>query len=269
MKRFVTIVVLTIIVVGGAFVGPRIIDAQSADGDEANKAAIEALATAVAANDVAVQAFATAVAANDVAVQAFATAVAVNAEPPVPEPTAEPTVDPEPVVLCDLVIDDADDEGLFSLPVTQAGEWVLECSYPLDLQSTIGGSAASGERYYRDLVITPLTLDVTWVATLSSDEDTFMLLWEYEETDDGIADGSFRLVDTNDDLESGNTNSRIEWSPTADKTYLLVLTTYEIETLGSFTLTITAGSATVGNSTGMQELMPVDVPGDMRFEQQR
>jgi len=293
MKRRTVIpsaIALALIVAFGVFVGPRFVDAQGVDGDAANAAAIEALATAVAANDDAVKSFATAISAHDVAVQAFATAVSANAESPAPQPTVEPTVEPTstpvlpgpeptptvepeptPVAVnsCALPIQN-DADGRFTLPVTLNGEWVGGCVYPFDLKDTIGGSAASGDRYYRTTSFKIVASPGSWVATLESDIDTFMLLWEYDRDENGlIVEGSFNLVDTNDDLASGNSNSRIEWTPNLSKSYALDFTTYAPETLGEFTVTIEAGSANTQNSSAIQDLMPADVSGDMRFEQRQ
>ncbi|MCY3638898.1 MAG: hypothetical protein OXG80_07350, partial [Chloroflexi bacterium] len=130
-----------------------------------------------------------------------------------------------------------------TLPLTVTGSWIddAECVYPVELPN-----AASGDRYYRWVGFKATSASGDWTATLTSNEDTYMLLWEY---DDDSAELTF--VDENDDIVRGNTNSGITWTPTLGKSYLLDLTTYDANTLGDFTLTIEAASSgTQGQSSG-------------------
>ncbi|MCY3542795.1 MAG: S8 family serine peptidase [Chloroflexi bacterium] len=157
--------------------------------------------------------------------------------PGAPTPTVTPTPTPEPDP-CELDIPDT-----FTLPLTVTGSWIddTECVYPIELPD-----AESGDRYYRWVGFEAIFASGDWTATLTSNEDTYMLLWEY---DDDSAD--WILIDENDDIVRGNTNSGITWTPTQGKSYLLDLTTYKANTLGDFTLTIEAASSgTQGQSSG-------------------
>lgn len=149
---------------------------------------------------------------------------------PTVEPTAEPTVEPTPVVIdpCQIEL-----PTTFFLPHTVNGSWIDDCVYPVDLTNV-----EDGDRYYRYVTIDVIVAGSSLTATLESSEDTVMLLWEWNE-----ADEEWDFVEINDDLEAGNTNSRITWTPVQGATYLLDLTTYESETLGDFTLKIEDGSA--------------------------
>ena len=156
--------------------------------------------------------------------------------PGAPTPTVTPTATPEPDP-CELVLPTG------TLPLTVTGSWIddTECVYPVELPN-----AASGDRYYRWVGFEATFASVDWTATLTSNEDTYMLLWEYD--DDS---GELTFVDENDDIVRGNTNSGITWTPTLGKSYLLDLTTYDANTLGDFTLTIEAASSgTQGQSSG-------------------
>ena len=287
MKRFANIpfaIALALIVAAGIFVGPRFVDAQGVDGDAANAAAIEALATAVAANDDAVKSFATAISVHDVAVQAFATAVSANAESPAPQPTVEPTAEPtaappgpeptptvepeptaEPVTAqpCQLLLSD---DGSSAIPVTKTGQWTAdrECEYPVNLTRWLPNSP-EGDRYYQyaDFVVTRNDSGA-WTATLESAEDTVLILWEVP---DNAAD-PFIFIEVNDDMDNTTTNSSITWTPVVGKNYLLDLTTYEIEATGDFTLTITGGSSNA-QADAQLDLMPADVSGDLRIERRQ
>ena len=96
---------------------------------------------------------------------------------------------------------------------------------------------------------------------LTSDEDTYMLLWEW---DSDVQD--FVFVDSNDDLATGNTNSRIEWTPVDGRTYLLDLTTYTANTLGDFTLNIGESSSSAQSSSSEQRMEHPDIQGGVPFE---
>ena len=91
-----------------------------------------------------------------------------------------------------------------------------------------------------------------------------MVLWEWNEEDD-----QWDFVEMNDDLVSGNTNSRIEWTPTQGQSYLLDLTTYTANTLGDFTLSITTGTASSQSSLGEQSIGHPDIQGGMPFERRQ
>ena len=52
------------------------------------------------------------------------------------------------------------------------------------------------------------------------------------------------LVEMNDDIQQGNTNSRIEWTTVTGQSYLLDITAYEATTLGDFALTLDAAAET-------------------------
>jgi len=188
---------------------------------------------------------------------------------PTVEPTAEPTVEPTPVATnqCDVRLSDSAD-GTFSFPVTKNEEWIEECVYILDDLTNLldNDDIPVGDRYYRvdDFSVSNA---MTLVATLESDEDTVMLLWEYELDGDGdIIDDSFRLVEANDDIASGgvNTNSRFEWKAATGKYYLLDLTTYKLNTLGDFTLTLEKGAGSSSQSLGNAEVSDVAIPSNLR-----
>ena len=60
-----------------------------------------------------------------------------------------------------------------------------------------------------------------------------MLLWEWDAINE-----RWIFLDANDDIESGITNSKIEWTPVEGRSYGIEITTYEANALGDFTLTI-------------------------------
>ncbi|MYC07322.1 MAG: S8 family serine peptidase [Chloroflexi bacterium] len=157
--------------------------------------------------------------------------------PGAPTPTVTPTPTPEPDP-CELLLPTG------ASPVTVTGSWIddAECVYPAELPN-----AASGDRYYRWVGFKATSASVDWTATLTSNEDTYMLLWEYDDDPSVLT-----FIDENDDIVRGsNSNSRITWTPTQGKSYLLDLTTYNANTLGDFTLTIEAASSgTQGQSSG-------------------
>ena len=167
-----------------------------------------------------------------------------------PEPTATaipPGVTPEPTATSEPTVTPADPCYIalpenFSLPVTITGAWVEECVYPLELEDV-----ANGDRYYQWTGLYVISASVPWTATLTSDEDTYMVLWEFDDINE-----PWTRVDENDDISRDNKNSRITWTPTAGKRYILDLTTYTAETLGEFTLTITSGNANMQNSADQQ-----------------
>jgi len=169
-----------------------------------------------------------------------------------PEPTAttEPTATPEPDP---CFLDYA--QETFSLPLTLTGSWIEECVYSLEL-----ANVADGDRYFRYIGFGVSSAPRPWTATLTSDEDTYMLLWE---VNDG--DGPWTRLDENDDISRDNKNSRITWTPTEGKKYILDLTTYTAETLGDFTLTISDDTNTQ-NSAGQQSTGHSNAPSTAPHE---
>ena len=166
-----------------------------------------------------------------------------------PEPTATmaPTATPTPVPNpCELDLPAAG-----ALPVTVEGSWIEECVYPLDL----GDSVAGGDRYYRSVAFTATVVASDWIATLTSEQDTYLILWKWDED----AEEYVRLTE-NDDITLGNTNSRIEWTLVQGQDYLLDLTTYTANTLGDFTLTLESSTASGQNSQGLSQQ---DFSGDV------
>lgn len=191
-------------------------------------------------------------------------------EPTTVVPTVEPTVEPPPVATnsCRVNLSDSAN-GRFSLPVTKDDEWVEECTYTLDDLTNLldNSSIPKGNRYSKYTAFIFQTA-VPLVATLESVEDTVMLLWEYESDDNGnIVEGSLRFVEANDDLVSGNTNSRIAWTTVAGKGYILDMTTYELNTLGDFTLTLersTVSSTQTQNMGDAAGLSDMAIPSNLQ-----
>ena len=91
-----------------------------------------------------------------------------------------------------------------------------------------------------------------------------MLLWEWDTTEQ-----DYVFVSSNDDLAEGNSNSRIDWTPTEGQTYLLDLTTYHANTLGDFTLTIGESSSSAQSSSTEQRMEPPDIQGGTPFERRQ
>ena len=123
------------------------------------------------------------------------------------------------------------------LPITIEGSWLAECVYPYELDDV-----RDGDRYYRYVEFETLSSE-SWVTALESSEDTVLVLFELD-----AASESWVLVEMNDDIQPGNTNSRIEWTSVAGQSYLLDVTTYEATTLGDFTLTLNAAAGSAQNS---------------------
>ena len=137
-----------------------------------------------------------------------------------------------------------------SIPITLTGSWIEDCVYPIELEDV-----ADGDRYYRWVGFTATLTGSSWIANLTSDKDTVLLIWEWD-----IQDEEWDIVEMNDDVVQGNTNSRIEWTPTQGQSYLLDLTTFAANTLGDFTLTIetsTANSQSMGQAE-IQTSMPFE-----------
>ena len=123
------------------------------------------------------------------------------------------------------------------LPVTIEGSWLTDCVYPFELNDV-----RDGDRYYRYVEFETLS-DDSWVAMLESSEDTVLVLFEWD-----TASESWVFVEMNDDIQQGNTDSRLEWTSVAGQSYLLDVTTYEATTLGDFTLTLDAAPGSAQNS---------------------
>ena len=178
-----------------------------------------------------------------------------------PEPTAtsEPTATatPEPPDPCRISMPAGG-----TLPLTITGSWIDDCVSPVELEDV-----ADGDRYYRYVRFNATGaagVSETWTATLKSDEDTYMLLWRVIDDTEPWA-----LLDRNDDMVEGNTNSRITWTVTQGETYVIDLTTYTAETLGDFTLTIEFGTGSSQNSTGQQNIRYSDDPNTVPTERRQ
>lgn len=186
-----------------------------------------------------------------------ATALPPGATPPaatatvVPTATAVAETDP-----CELAFPDN-----AVLPVTLTGSWVddAECLYPVELDDF-----ADGDRYHRWTGFVATVAHSPWTATLESDEDTFLLLFEWDDDDE-----IWNLLEKNDDIVSGNTNSRISWTPTQGKSYLLDLTTYNADTLGDFTLTIGSGTSSTQSSANGQSMEQSKFPSTTPLERRQ
>lgn len=178
----------------------------------------------------------------------------VATEVPMPTPTEAPEADPCRIDLPDF----------FLLPLTQTGSWIEECVYPSELDNV-----AEGDRYYRWVGFVPgdapTAAPTNWIATLESDMDTVMVLFEWNAEEE-----RWDFVEMNDDdPEGGTTNSRIEWTPVVGQEYALVLTTYTANTLGDFTLTITVDIPARRNSSTEQRMMPSGLSGAMPLERRQ
>ena len=174
-----------------------------------------------------------------------------------PEPTAtsEPTATatPEPEDPCMIAI-----PATATLPLTLTGSWIEDCVYPIELDGV-----ADGDRYYRYVSLNVISAPQSWTATLTSDEDTYMLLWQVD-----AATETWTLLGENDDIAPGNTNSQITWTPTEGQDYVIDLTTYTATTVGDFTLTI-ADNATSGQGQSATPRLersdaPANTPLDRR-----
>ena len=117
------------------------------------------------------------------------------------------------------------------------GAWASDCqSHVASPNLTDDADATSYARYY---TLTP-TEEKEVTITLASAEDTFLYLREGNDARSGDA------VATNDDIETGNTNSRITATLKANTTYTIEATTYDAATAGSFTLTLAGLDASGG-----------------------
>ena len=143
-----------------------------------------------------------------------------------------------------------------SLPAIMEGSWIEECVYPEPIPDT-----EDGDRYYRYVRFRVNSL-TSWIATVTSDKDTYMLLWEIDAATD-----EWRIVDENDNMAPGNTNSRIQWTPTEGNLYVIDVTTYTADTLGDFTLTIDIEGGTPQGSSNSMEYS--DIPNRQTIERHR
>ena len=174
-----------------------------------------------------------------------------------PEPTAtsEPTASVGPATdSCELPVPSS-----FTLPLTLSGSWTDDCVLAVELENV-----ADGDRYFRWVGFVPSVANSSWIATLTSEEDTVLVLWEWNSETEELD-----FVEMNDDLVQGNTNSRIEWTPAAGKTYVFGLTTYNANTLGDFTLMVEAGTASSQGATIEQGIGHSDLQGVMPFERRQ
>ncbi len=172
-----------------------------------------------------------------------ATATAVPTQVPTVVATATPVPNP-----CRILLPTGG-----TLPVTLTSSWIAECVYPRELEDV-----AAGDRYYRYVAFSA-TLAASWVATLESNEDTVLVLFEW---DDGNEEWAF--VEMNDDRADGDTNSRIEWNAILGQEYLLAITTYEATTLGDFTLTLDAEATSSQGSSRGQIMEHSNIPFERR-----
>ena len=118
--------------------------------------------------------------------------------------------------------------GALSGTATRSGTWADDC------ESEVSGRGYA--RYYSFTLSekTEVTIDLT------SSVDTYLYLRSGSSTS-GTAQHS------NDDIESGNTNSQIKETLSAG-TYTIEATTYNADTTGSFTLSVLGGESS-GTST--------------------
>ena len=146
--------------------------------------------------------------------------LAISGLPAVVTPTPEPTPEPTPTPSADSCVEIVSGDGMIS------GGWNSDC--PSESRS---GSYAS----YYTFTLTE-TAEVT--TTLESSVDTFLYLREGAGRDGNV-------LHENDDIVSGNTNSRIQKTLSAG-TYTIEATTYEAGTTGDFNLTVSVLPATIG-----------------------
>ena len=113
---------------------------------------------------------------------------------------------------------------------TYNGNWDETCLSENRPQDSDDGGQAGSDYYARFYSFT-LDEDARVTIILTSDEDTYLYLMEGEGKDGTI-------VADNDDISSGDRNSRIEDSPLDRGTYTIEATTYDPETAGDFTLVV-------------------------------
>ena len=180
---------------------------------------------------------------------------------PTPTPTPSAGVTPEPTATSAPVATATPEPDacevrfptVVTLPLTLSGSWMADCVYPFEIDDV-----ADGDRYYRWVAFTSTVATSSWTATLESEKDTVLVLWEWN-----VEDEQWDYVEMNDDMVSGNTNSRIEWTPTARQSYLFDLTTYTANTLGDFIFTLGSGTA---NSQSMGQ---AEIQTSMPFERRQ
>ena len=140
----------------------------------------------------------------------------------------------------------ADTTGNFTLNVSGGGQTPVATgctprSLTLPASGVLGSwaddcqSQVSGRGYARYYTFT-LTSDVQATIDLSSSVDTYLYLREDDAT-------SGTSLHSNDDIESGNLNSRIVATLSAG-TYTVEATTYAEDTTGNFTLNVSGGGQT-------------------------
>ncbi|MXY46295.1 MAG: hypothetical protein F4Y44_04780 [Chloroflexi bacterium] len=167
-------------------------------------------------------------------------------------PTATPvaTATPEPNA-CELDIPDT-----FTLPLTLTGSWIADEDCVDDVIRP--DAAPVGNRYFRHVLFGVTSATGDWTVTLTSEEDTFMVLSEI----DGVT-GELTIVGVNDDIDRNNTNSRITWTPTQGNSYFAYLTTYDPNTTGDFTLTIEASGAGAQGQRSVQSINLSDIQSEL------
>ena len=143
----------------------------------------------------------------------------------------EPTPTPEPPT--DSCVETLSADGAVS------GSWSSDC----DSESRSGSYAS----YYTFTLMEPATVTIT----LESSEDTYLFLREGAARDGNV-------LHENDDVESGNTNSRIQQTLSAG-TYTIEATTYNAGTTGDFTLTV-SGLPTIVEPTPTPTPEPTPTP---------
>ena len=153
---------------------------------------------------------------------------------------------------------DESETGSFALTVSASadtGGTGTGCGDPIALGDATSGtwaascqSTVSGRGYARYYTLTleeqsPVTIDLT------SSVDTYLYLREGDAT-------SGTALHENDDIESGNTNSRIE-ETLATGTYTIEATTYSQGETGSFILTVSTSGDTGGTGTSCGDSITV------------
>ena len=120
-----------------------------------------------------------------------------------------------------------------------SGTWDNTCVS--QVASPDSSDAADAKGYARYYTLTPAEAREVTI-TLESTEDTYLYLRQGADVRTGAA------VAENDDIVSGNTNSRVTATLAANTAYTVEATTYRAATAGSFTLTL-AGLSDSGGGT--------------------
>ena len=126
---------------------------------------------------------------------------------------------PVPVDPCIMMID---------VPTTKMGTWDASC---LSENRPSGEGGQAGANYYARFYTFTLDQASDVTISLTSSEDTVLYLME------GEGKGGTIVAD-NDDVSSGDRNSRIEDQSLGTGTYTIEATTYDAEATGDFTLTV-------------------------------